>query len=512
LDIQLPYPGGIKPALIIFVSYTGAFLLLKLWHNNLMYIPQPVQPTIAAIASGAPPSAVAIIRVSGPKAWPIASQLFRRRNGKQPELKPGKLYTGWFVDPTLATESTWNPDKLPAALLDEGVLLVFKGPNSFTGDDVVEFQCHGGEFITRLLLDWCFRLGAQPAEPGEFTKQAMVNGKMDLTQAESIMDLIHSQGAAMARSAAQNLHSRTVGLQVQHMIDTLMEVQAEIVACVDFPDEVEEPDRASLINKLTPLSHQADGLIMASEHNRMIRDGLKVALLGLPNSGKSSLFNALLAADRAIVSEVAGTTRDVLTEQLMIDGLNVTLIDTAGIRETENQIEILGIARSWQAATDATGILYLFDASVGLLREDRRLLAALQAKLPDTPILLVANKLDAANTPLAYPDDVYRLSAKTGEGIAALGQWLKMLVAARGPQLKQQEQGIICLNARQLDCLKQLKIQLGIATEALSARETPIDLASFPLSQALRASEQLLGLDTTEGVLDNVFTTFCVGK
>lgn len=477
-----------------------------------MFIPQTVQPTIAAVASGAPPSGVAIIRVSGPKAWPIANQLFRSRSGKPAELEPGRVFTGWFVDPTMATESTWNPDKLPAALLDEGILLVFKAPHSFTGDDVIELQCHGGDFITRLLLDWCFRLGAQPAEPGEFTKQALLNGKMDLTQAESVMDLIHSQGAAMARSAAQNLHSRTVGLHVQHIIDTLTEAQAQIVASVDFPEEVEEPDRADILKRLDPIRHQVDGLIQASEHNRMLREGLKVALLGLPNSGKSSLFNALLAADRAIVSDIAGTTRDVLTERLMIDGLSVTLIDTAGIRETENRIEILGIERSWQAATDATGILYLFDAATGLLREDKRLLNALQAKLPETPILLVANKLDTARQPLAYPADVYRLSAKTGEGVTQLGDWLRMLVAAKGPQLKQQEQGIICLNARQLDCLKQLKTQLAIAVEALSAQETPIDLASFPLSQGLRASEQLLGLDTTESVLDKVFAQFCVGK
>jgi tRNA modification GTPase len=477
-----------------------------------MYIPKPVQPTIAAVASGSTPSAVAIIRISGPKAWPIARQLFRGRQGKPVEFSPGRLYTGWFVDPTLATESTWNPEKLPLALLDEGILLVFKGPKSFTGDDVVEFQCHGGEFITKLLLDWCFRLGAQPAEPGEFTKQALLNGKMDLTQAESVMDLIHSQGAVMARSAAQNLHSRTVGLHLQHVMDTLLDCQAQIVASVDFPDEVDEPDRPTLLRKLEPIQHQVNGLIQASEHNRMLRDGLKVALLGLPNSGKSSLFNALLAADRAIVSEMAGTTRDVLTEQLMIDGLNVTLIDTAGIRETDNQIEILGIERSWQAATDAMGILYLFDASIGLLREDRRLLGALQAKLPDTPILLVANKLDTASQPLPYPDDVYQVSAKTGEGITRLGDWLKLLVSTRGPQLKQQEHGIICLNARQLECLKHLRQQLEITVEALSAEQTPIDLASFPLSQALKACEQVLGLDTTESVLDAVFAQFCVGK
>jgi tRNA modification GTPase len=474
----------------------------------------PPQPsTIAAIATGPGPAAVAIIRLSGPKAWPIAQQLFRGRQGA-PNLKPNRIYTGWFVDPTQATATHWNPESVDAALLDEGILLCFKAPQSFTGEDVIELQCHGGTFITRLLLDWCFRLGAEPAEAGEFTKRALLNGKLDLTQAESIMDLISSQGTAMARAAAQNLHSCSVGAHLVGIIDALTDIQAQIVASVDFPDEVDEPDRSLLLQHLAPLRHQVDSVLAASENNRMVREGLKVALLGLPNSGKSSLFNALLAADRAIVSDVPGTTRDVLTEQLMINGLNVTLVDTAGIRETDNQIEILGIERSWQAATHATGILYLFDAAIGLLREDRRLLAALQAKLTDTPILLVANKVDAITTkgPTDYPPEIYPVSAKTGQGLAPLSQWLHMLVQAKGPQLAQQAHGIIALNYRQTDCLQQINVQLGIATEALQAQETPIDLASFPLSQALRAAEQLLGKDTTESVLDVVFNQFCVGK
>jgi tRNA modification GTPase len=476
-----------------------------------MFINTPVLPTLVAKISGSTPSAVAVIRLSGPKAWPIARQMFRSRAATH-ELHPGLVSVGWFVDPAMVQEIPWSFDKLSPAVLDEGILLCFKGPNSFTGDDVIEFHCHGGSFIVRMLLEWCIRLGAEPAGPGEFSKRALFNGKLDLTQAESIMDLIHSQGVLMTKAAVQNLRHRSVAQRIEHIVATLTHLQAGIVASVDFPEEVDEPDREPMQNRLRVLLEEVQHLIDSGVRSQSLRDGLKVALLGLPNSGKSSLFNALLSADRAIVSDIAGTTRDVLSESLMIEGVAVTLLDTAGIRETDNQIELLGIERTWQAATDATGILYLFDASVGLLREDRRLLNALRAKLPDAAILLIANKIDTAEPATTYPDDFYTLSATTGEGITRLIKWLGLLVQTKVPFVAQQQDALLCLNHRQMTCLQQLHAQAAMALEAISTAATPLDVASFPLTMALKSSDQLLGKDTTENVLDAVFSQFCVGK
>jgi tRNA modification GTPase len=450
--------------------------------------------TITAIATGTPPAAVAIIRVSGPQAWAIGASIL---NQPAKTYQAGRFYHGWAVDP-----------QFPAEPLDEVLVLFFKAPHSFTGEDVIEIHGHGGDFITRRLLDVVLKLGARVAHAGEFTQRALLNGKLDLTQAESIMDLISAQGEAMIKLATANLKNRAIGGAIADLGEALILIQADIVAHIDFPDEVDAPDRADLAVQLDALLTRAEALAQSSHRNRLVREGFKVALLGLPNSGKSSLFNALLAEERAIVTDIAGTTRDVITETLPVAGIPVTLIDTAGIRETANTIELLGIERTWQAADTANAILYVFDATVGLLREDRRILQHLQTKLPQIPVKILANKMDQVGPETALHETVLPLSAKTGLGVDPVLRWLEGLIQ----QQTGGSEAAISLNQRQRQCLEAMGEQMRLAHQALTDPYLPLDMATFPLTEALRQLDTLLGKDTTEDVLGSVFARFCVGK
>ncbi len=445
--------------------------------------------TIAAIATARGHAGVAVIRISGPISWDIARQLFSK---PKTQFQGGRFYHGWIVDPT---------DR--ATLIDEVLLLVFKAPHSYTGEDVIEIHCHGGDYLSHKILSLCLHAGAQPAEAGEFTKRAYLNGKMDLTQAESVMDLIAAKSDRMLEVASANLRNRSLGGYMDQMRERLIAIQSLIVASVDFPDEVDEPDRPPLVQALEALVQQVHQYRQSAQRNQLIRDGFKVALLGLPNSGKSSLFNKLLASDRAIVTDIAGTTRDVLTETLQIKGIPVTLIDTAGIREAENTIEILGIERSWQAATEAQAVLYIYDATLGLQAEDRHVLD----KLKHPACQLVANKIDQITTPLEV--DGLPLSAMTGQHLDHLFQWLESQIAH---QTGEEGQSTLSLNHRQRHCLEEIYQQLRHAQETLRNPSYPLDLVTVPITEALRKLDELMGRDTAEEVLSSVFSQFCVGK
>lgn len=447
--------------------------------------------TIAAIATPAGQGGVAVIRVSGPAAWRIAGALF----SKKISFRPGRFYHGWIADPDA-----------PDTPVDEVLLLTFKAPKSYTGDDVMEIHCHGGGVVSHKILDLCFTQGARPAEPGEFTKRAFLAGKMDLTQAESVMDLIAAKGEAALRLASANIKNRSLGKYLDEMREALIGVQSLIVSSVDFPDEVDEPDRADLQHQLTRIREQIHVLEAAAHKNRLVKDGLKVAILGMPNSGKSSLFNRLLSAERAIVTDIAGTTRDVITESLEMNGIPVTLIDTAGIRESADTVEIIGVERSWLAADEAHAMMYVYDGAVGLVAEDRRILEKLEQT--GRTVLQIANKADVMNG--KQPDDnALMLSAKTGQGLEELYRWLEAAVSEAGGDSGTPS---ISLNRRQLACLSEMAGHLDDADHALSDAHLPLDLVTVPLSDALRCLDRLSGHDTTEEVLTSVFQQFCVGK
>jgi tRNA modification GTPase len=443
--------------------------------------------TIAAIATARGQASVAVLRISGRDAWDIARAMFSRKKIK---FEPGRFYHGWITD--------------NGNIVDEVLLLVFKGPNSYTGEDVVEIHCHGGDVISHKILRLCVKLGARLAMPGEYTMRAYLNGKMDLTQAESVMDLISSRSERLLSQASNNLKNRSLGKYIDEMSQDLLDLQAQVVASIDFPEEVEEPDRQVIAAKLETCLQGISRLREGAQRNRMVREGLKVAILGMPNSGKSSLFNALLARDRSIVTEHAGTTRDVITETFDIDGIPITLIDTAGIRETRHSIEMMGIERSWQAASEAQIVLYLIDASVGLLRYDTQILAKLD---PQTTIV-VGNKKDLLTAGhKIYSNWVY-VSVKTRDGMNDIYAALQQKIRA----FSHEDDGFtLSLNERQIRCCEEVEERLRNAYEAIHST-LPLDVVTLPMTEALRKLDELMGRDTTEEVLSNIFERFCVGK
>lgn len=443
--------------------------------------------TIAAIATARGQASVAVIRISGKEAWDIAFKLFSKKSIK---YQHGRFYHGWITD--------------DGNIIDEVLMLVFKSPHSYTGEDVIEIHCHGGDVVSHKILSLCVKHGARLAMPGEFTMRAYLNGKMDLTQAESVMDLISSRSERLISQASNNLRNRSLGRYIDEMSQGLLDLQAQIVASIDFPEEVDEPDRNLLAAKLDECLTGITRLRESAQRNKMVREGLKIALLGMPNSGKSSLFNALLARERSIVTDQAGTTRDVVTESLDIDGIAVTLIDTAGIRETRHSIEMMGIERSWQAASEAQLVLYLIDCSVGLLRYDTQILSKLEA----STTIVVGNKKDLIRSgQKIYPNWVY-VSVKTREGMDELYEALRQKIQAFSHE---DTEVIFSLNQRQVQCCEAIETSLIHAREALYST-LPLDLVTLPMTEALRKLDELMGRDTTEEVLTSVFQQFCVGK
>lgn len=451
-------------------------------------ITSSIEDTIAAIASARGQAAVSVIRVSGSKALSIANRIFLS-NGRT--LKAGRFYHGWVQDNQLN-------------LIDEILLLVFTAPKSYTGEDVIELHCHGGELITQKVLARCIEAGARHATPGEFTLRAFLNGKMDLTQAESVMDLISSRSDRLLRQASDNIKNRSLGQYIDAMGQGLLLLQAQLVASIDFPDEVEEPDRAHIATQLQTCLEQVQLLQQRAAQSRIVREGVKIAILGMPNSGKSSLFNMLLSTDRSIVTAEEGTTRDVVTESIEIDGISVTLIDTAGIRETRNSIEMMGIERSWKAASEAQIVLYLIDASVGVLRYDSQILS----KLDPGNTITIGNKQDLMQADQKrYPGWIY-LSVKTHQGFNILYEAIRDRIRSFSPE----DSGVtIALNHRQIACCAAMEAKLQDVQEALSSN-LPLDIVTLPLTEALQKLDELQGRNTMEDVLTEVFSQFCVGK
>jgi tRNA modification GTPase len=459
-------------------------------------------PTIVAQATASGPAGVAVIRLSGQQAWYIAERLFQ---GKP--LQKGRIAYGNVVDPQTQT------------LIDNVILLPFKAPHSFTGEDVIEIQCHGGTVIPQEIVRLCLKAGAMLAPKGEFTLRAFLNGKLNLAQAEAIADAIHAEGKALAQVAVQTLNANTLGKRIFQLRDVLIDIQANIVAAMDYPEEVDEPDRHALHETLDALVAQASAFTTQSKRYGLMRHGLKIALLGQPNAGKSSLFNALLSQERSIVTELAGTTRDIVTERLVVVGVPVTLVDTAGLRHAQDVVEQLGVERSVQASLEADALLYLVDASVlapdfsTLPAEDARLLS----QLPEgTPLLKIINKVDTLNLEeqgrlATHFPDWQAVSVLSFHGVAGVLSWLESHVQA-GLGNNTVQDAELCLNQRQLDCLHGMTTHVQHAQATLNTPSFPLDLVSIPLTDALRELDTLLGIDTSEAVLDEVFSRFCVGK
>ena len=436
--------------------------------------------TIAAISTPLGMGGVGVIRISGDKAFDIIKKIYNKQN-----FKPNTISHGWILENSIK--------------VDEVLVLPFFAPHSYTGENVIEIHCHGGVNIVKKILSLCLNAGCRPAEKGEFTKRAFLNKKMDLSQAEAVADLIHSKTQDFVSVSAKNL-SGVLAEKIKTIRKSIMDVLSRIVAGIDFPEDVAEPEYSYLAEEISKSISSIETILKSASTSNIMRQGVSVAIVGRPNVGKSSLFNTLLNLDRAIVTDIAGTTRDVLRETLDF-GIPVTLIDTAGIRDDESisKVEEIGIEYSKQSLDEADLVLFLYDASKGITPDDEVIWDLVKNKNN----IRIANKSDLVEN---RTSDAYYISTKTKEGVDEIRDLIKNKVCDINPESLE-----FATNTRQQECLRQAKTSLEIALEA-TQREELQDLISIDIKSALLALDELTGEVVTDEVLNNIFDNFCIGK
>ena len=442
--------------------------------------------TIAAIATAPGQGGVAIVRMSGPDAERILSSLFRPAGGHGP-LTSHQLTYGHALDGNTP--------------VDECMAVLMRAPRSYTREDVAELQLHGGGFVAQKVLALCLRHGARLAEAGEFTRRAFLNGRIDLSQAEAVMALIAAQGE-QAHRAAMNQLSGGASSFIRQAADTLYDIQAGVAACIDYPEEISEEEAASdLVPRIRELAEQLD-TACDERASRILASGLRVALCGQPNVGKSSLLNALLGEERAIVTPIPGTTRDMISGDLTLGGSVIHLTDTAGLHVTDDPVERLGVERARQALDQADAVLAVFDGAKPLTQDDHALLAALRNR----NAMLVLNKADLppmlspADLPEGFP--MLTLSAHNPATLEPLKTWLAEQAAV--------SDRLALTQPRHLDAARRAAAHLRQAADTMGS--SSIDLCSVDLQAAQLALAEITGDQVEEKLLDKVFSSFCVGK
>ena len=446
--------------------------------------------TIAAVATAIAPGegSVAIVRVSGPEAEAIGQRLFAAP-GDQPWESHRVLY-GHVCDPASGER------------VDEALLLLMRAPRSFTRETVVEFHCHGGLISVQRVLELVLASGARRALPGEFSQRAFLNGRLDLTRAEAISELVTARSRRAAQLAMAGLDG---GLQmrISSLRERLLDQLAELEARVDFEDDLPPLDGDAVEAELRAVRTALEQLVADGERGQVLRDGLRVAIVGRPNVGKSSLLNRLSCSERAIVTDLPGTTRDLVESELVLQGVPLTLLDTAGIRTTSDRVEQIGIERSHAALQAADAVLLLFDVSLGWCEDDQRL----RDRVPEgVPLLVVGNKADQlAGTAVSAPADL-TISALTGAGQEALVAQLLARCGHADPQGLQ-----LALNRRQQDLAAAAAASLSASLQA-ARQQLPWDFWTIDLRAAVRSLGEITGAEVSEAVLDRVFSRFCIGK
>ena len=445
--------------------------------------------TIAAVATAvaAGEGSVSIVRISGPDAERIGQSLFDAP-GDQPWESHRVLY-GHVRDPASGER------------VDEALLLLMRAPRSFTRETVVELHCHGGLICVQRVLELVLAAGARRALPGEFSQRAFLNGRLDLTRAEAISELVTARSRRAAQLAMAGLDGglqRRIGGLRERLLDQLAELEAR----VDFEEDLPPLDGLAVAEELQRVQVELRQLVADGQRGQLLRDGLKVAILGRPNVGKSSLLNLLSRSDRAIVTDLPGTTRDLVESELVLQGVPLTLLDTAGIRDTEDRVEQLGIERSRAAVQSADVVLLLFDLTQGWTDADQVLLDSIPAEVPH---LVVANKADQVSAADPAPAQLC-ISALTGAGHDHLVEALLRRCGHGG------EQGLqVALNRRQQDLAAAAAASLGASLEA-AQQQLPWDFWTIDLRAAVRALGEITGEEVSEAVLDRVFSRFCIGK
>lgn len=457
--------------------------------------------TIVAIATPVGRSGIGVVRLSGEGSLAIARELIADPQFA-PDVRSASLRS--LLDPA------------SGEVIDQAVVTYFQAPQSFTGEDVVEISCHGSPVLLRQVVDICLTLGARMAAPGEFTLRALANGRMDLAEAEAIRDLISSHTTAAARLAMRQLRGE-FSHQLQPIKDELLDVIVVLESALEFvEDDLPETQSDDIRRRLLALVETVSKLASTFKAGHLFREGIRVAIVGRPNVGKSSLFNALLGTDRAIVTDIAGTTRDQLHEQFSVDGIPVSLIDTAGLRETTDTVEVIGVERSKRTMADADIVIAMLDVSEELASDDIEILEDASASAS----LVVANKIDkvASEDVAAYirsvnerlngrTSPVIATSAKTGEGLDELRHALIQPFAADGVNTE----GFLVTDARHHDLLLRTADEIAHSIELLEQRASE-ELILVGLHNALRYLGQITGETTTEDMLTRIFSTFCIGK
>lgn len=454
--------------------------------------------TIAAAATAMSSAGIGVIRISGNQAFPVMKKIFRPHN-KNKNMSSQSSYTIHYG--TIEEEGE---------TLDEVLVLLMRAPHSYTAEDTVEIDCHGGRLVMQKILDLIMKNGVRPAEPGEFTKRAFLNGRIDLSQAEAVMDLIQSRNKMALKSSVAQLQG-SVRQQIEKLRSEILYETAFLEAALDDPEHISLDGYADgLLKKVKKIILEIEELLRSSENGRMLKEGIKTVILGKPNAGKSSLLNVLLGEERAIVTEIEGTTRDVLEEQLQLGEISLVLLDTAGIRFTEDIVEQIGVERARKQAEDADLILYVADSSRPLDESDEEIISLLK----DRKALVLLNKsdLDPVITPEVMQEKtehkVLLISAKEEQGIKELEKEICSLFFQGELDFNDE---VLITNMRHKAALQDAKNSLSMVEESIE-NGMPEDFYTIDLTDAYRALGSILGEEMGEDLINEIFGKFCMGK
>jgi tRNA modification GTPase len=454
--------------------------------------------TIVALATPLGRSGIGVIRLSGADSLPIVQKLTRDENF-DPKPRFATLKKIYDIE---------NNE-----VIEESLITYFQAPHSFTGEDVIEISCHGSPILLRQIIDFCLKLDARMAEAGEFSLRALENGQIDLSQAEAIRDLIDAQTVASARQSVKQLGGE-VSNQLQPVKDELLDVIVLLESAIEFvEDDLPDFQTEKIKETLTDITEKLEKFASTFKAGKLLREGLKVALVGRPNVGKSSLFNTLLGEERAIVTEIAGTTRDQLHEKFTINDIPISLIDTAGLRETIDTVESLGVERAKRAMADADLVVVLLDGSQDLIGEDKEILE----RAEELTHLIAVNKIDLTNGASITNDlnseienrksNIVNISAKTGEGL----EKLKEAIIEPFSTQDMDNAGFLVSDARHHDLLLRSKSEIENSIKLLEEKQSE-EIVLIGLHNAIRYLGQITGETTTEDMLTRIFSTFCIGK
>ncbi len=454
--------------------------------------------TIAAIATAMSSSGIGIVRISGEQAFSIMKRIFRKKNNRplDVEITSHTVHYGYIYDGN--------------ELLDEVLVLVMKGPHSYTAEDTVEIDCHGGVLMMKKILETVLKYGARPAEPGEFTKRAFLNGRIDLSEAEAVIDVINAKNQYALKNSVKQL-SGGVSRRVKELREKILYETAWIESALDDPEHISlEGYSQGLKERLEPMITELKKLLASSDNGRIMTEGIKTVILGKPNAGKSSLLNALLGENRAIVTDIAGTTRDTLEEQIRMQGISLNIVDTAGIRDTEDLVEQIGVSRAREAAEDADLIIYVADSSIPLDKNDEDIMRLIQRR--KAVVLLNKTDLESVITKEELErktgKTVIGVSAKEETGIEELEEIIKAMFYKGELDFNDE---IYITNIRQKAALQESYNSLMMVMEGIEAR-MPEDLYSIDLMNAYEQLGKMIGEAVEEDLVNEIFGKFCMGK